>query len=242
MADEKTQEEIIAEAVAEATAGLKATNEALKAEKTKLSNDAKRFDGIDPDEVRTLKKNLSASKEAQLIADGKVDEALALVREGVSTDYEAQLGAIKGNLAERDSTIDGLKGSIHALTIESQVAEAFAGSKGHRPEAIADVKARARGVFSIGDDGKRVAKKPDGTPWLNGSGEYIDPGAWLEDAVRKDAPYYWKGSGGADDPGGPGDGGGGPKTMTLAEHNALQKSDPVLLDKRMSKEGWQLVD
>src|ERR1041384_1258250 len=96
--------------------------------------DKKRFEGIDPEEVRKLAEEKRRLEEAQALAAGQFDKVM-----------EARLKAQK---AELDKQVSTLNARLVAVQIDQGVTAA-ATKRGLRPTAIPDITARAREAFKL---------------------------------------------------------------------------------------------
>jgi hypothetical protein len=207
-------------------------NAALKKE---LEDQKKRFEGIDPDEVRKLADEKRKLEESQQLKLGEVEKVLENRMRTAKTEWDKQLAAVS---TERDS----LNSRLTAIQIDQGVTT-VATKKGLRPTAIPDITARARTVFRLVNgvptafeaDGKTVRVGKDGmTP--------MTLEEWVDTQVA-DAPHLFEsnsGSGAAGDGSG-GAAGAGPgrtnrsvknpfkrESWNLTEQMKLQKSDPAL--------------
>jgi hypothetical protein len=204
-------------------------NVALKKQLEELS---KRFEGIDPDEVRKLADDKRKLEEEQQIKVGEVEKVLENRMKNAKTEWDKQLGLVA---AERDS----LNGRLTAIQIDQGVTT-VATKKGLRPTAIPDITSRARTVFRLvngvptafENDGKTVRVGKDGmTP--------MTLEEWVDTQVA-DAPHLFESNSGG---GAAGDSAGGSgtaranrsvknpfkrETWNLTEQMRMQKNDPQL--------------
>ena len=206
----------------------RATNVALLKERDDLK---KRFEGIDPDEVRRLAEE---KEKLELQAKGHKPEEIEKVVEGrlknAKSEWDKQLSAVT---AERDA----LNARLTAIQIDQGVTT-VATKRGLRPTAIPDITARARNVFRLVNgvptafegDGKTVRYGKDGiTPMT------IDE--WIDTQVS-DAPHLFESNAGSGSGAAAGAPGGAVRpgmknpfkreTWNLTEQMKLQKSDPGL--------------
>src|SRR5512137_2545147 len=142
----------------------RAANVALKKE---LEEQKKRFEGIDPDEVRKLSEEKRQLEETQQLKLGEVEKVLENRLKTARADWDKQFSAVA---AERDA----LNGRLTAIQIDQGVIT-VATKKGLRPTAIPDITARARNVFRLEkgvptafeSDGKTVRVGKDGITPMN---------------------------------------------------------------------------
>jgi hypothetical protein len=193
-----------------------------------LAEQKKRFEGIDPDEVRRLAVEKRQLEEAQQLKAGETEKVV-----------EARVGAVRGELQKQVTALTGERDALNARLVTIQIDQgvvAAASKRGLRASAIPDITSRARSVFRLvngvptafEDDGQTVRVGKDGTSPMNLE-------EWIEAQVS-DAPHLFEsnaGSGAA----GNGSGGAGNRsvrnpfskgTWNLTEQMKLQKTDPQL--------------
>ena len=203
--------------------GSKAKLEEFRQNNIALSNQLKRFDGIDPDAVRQLAEEKHKLEEAAQIKAGEVDKVLA-------ARLKAELDKVHAPVvAERDA----LHGRLTAIQIDQAVVNE-ATKRGLRATAITDITARARMTFKLVDgvpqafDGEKIRTGKDGVSPMT-LAEWVD-------ALVSDAPHLFEANAGG---GAAGSGGGvtgnrsgknpfAQATWNLTEQMKLQKSDPAL--------------
>src|SRR5512137_221947 len=204
-------------------------NVALRKE---LEEQKKRFEGIDPDEVRKLAEEKLKLEETQQLKLGEVEKVLENRLKTARADWDKQFSAVA---AERDA----LNGRLTAIQIDQGVIT-VATKKGLRPTAIPDITARARTVFRLEkgvptafeSDGKTVRVGKDGITPMNLE-------EWVDLQVA-DAPHLFESNAGG---GAAGDASGGgaaaratrsvknpfrKETWNITEQMKLMKSDPQL--------------
>lgn len=175
-------------AVKEATEGLEHNRDAILTEKRELSDrlksaeeQAKKFEGLDVDKIRTMIDAVGASEEAQMISEGKIDEVIAKRTASVKTAYEQQF-------VDKDAEIQALNESNSKLSnmyetkLIGDAIQAAALSAGMLPEAVVDAISNSQGLFKINEDGAIVASKAD---------EYISTPERFIKELKNQKPYYW---------------------------------------------------
>ncbi len=190
-----------------------------------LTNQLKKFEGIDPDAVRQLADEKRKLEEAAQIKAGEVDKVVA-------ARLKAELDKVHAPVvAERDA----LHGRLTAIQIDQAVVSE-ATKRGLRPTAIPDITSRARTNFKL-VNGVPQAFEADGQTARMGK-DGVSPMTLAEwvDALVSDAPHLFEanaGSGAA----GSGSGGAGNRsvrnpfrkeTWNLTEQMKIQKTDPQL--------------
>ncbi|MGZ4965167.1 MAG: hypothetical protein ACXWBP_10050 [Limisphaerales bacterium] len=166
-----------------------------------LEEQRKKFEGIDPEEVRKLSEEKQRLEEERQIKAGEVEKVLETRVKGIKGEWDKQLAAVA---SERDT----LNSRLMAIQIDQGVI-ASASKRGLRATAIPDITSRARNVFKLVNgvptafesDGQTVRVGKDGVAPLT-----------LEDWVNTqaaEAPHLFEsnaGGGAAGNPGGVGNG------------------------------------
>jgi hypothetical protein len=190
-----------------------------------LTNQLKKFEGIDPDAVRQLAEDKRKLEEAQQIKAGEVDKVVA-------ARLKAELDKVHAPVvAERDA----LHGRLTAIQIDQAVVNE-ATKRGLRPTAIQDITSRARTTFKL-VNGVPQAFEADGQTARMGK-DGVTPMTLAEwvDALVSDAPHLFEANAGS---GAAGSGGGvtgnrsvknpfRKETFNLTEQMKIQKNDPAL--------------
>ncbi len=208
--------------------GSKAKLEEFRANNITLTNQLKRFEGIDPDTVRQLAEDKRKLEEAQQLKAGEVDKVIEARLKTARTEWDKQHGAV---VAERDA----LTGRLTAIQIDQAVVTE-ATKRGLRATALTDITSRARSTFKL-VDGVPQAFEADGQTARMGK-DGVTPMTLAEwvDALVSDAPHLFEANAGG---GAAGSGGGAAgnrsvknpyrkETWNLTEQMKLQKSDPTL--------------
>ena len=206
------------------------TNVALLKERDELKQ---RFEGIDPAAVRQLAAEKQHLEEERQLKAGEVEKVIEARSMSLKADFDKQHSTI---VAERDA----LNARLAAVQID-QAAVAAATKRGLRPTALADLTARARGVFKLAN-GLPTAFEPDGNTVRVGK-DGLSPMTLEEwvDALVSDAPHLFEPNSGGGGPGGLSHGAGGAgmrgvgqrnpfrkETWNLTEQMKIAKSDPQL--------------
>jgi hypothetical protein len=208
--------------------GSKAKLEEFRANNIALSNQLKRFEGIDPDAVRQLAEDKRKLEEAQQLKAGEVDKVIEARLKAARAEWDKQHGVV---VAERDA----LTGRLTAIQIDQAVVTE-ATKRGLRATAIPDITSRARMNFKL-VNGVPQAFELDGQTARMGK-DGVTPMTLAEwvDALVSDAPHLFEANAGGG-AAGSGSGGAGNRsvknpfrkeTWNLTEQMKLQKSDPQL--------------
>ncbi|MHB8523149.1 MAG: hypothetical protein ACYDH9_20685, partial [Limisphaerales bacterium] len=203
------------------------TNVALMKERDDLK---KRFEGIDPDEVRRMAEDKRRLEEAQQLKAGETEKV-------VETRVKAARGELERQVAAVTSERDALNSRLVTIQIDQGVV-ATATKRGLRATAIPDITSRARSVFRLVNgvptafesDGQTVRVGKDGTSAMNLE-------EWIETQVSEAPHLFEANAGGGAASNGSGGAGGGNRSVknpfrkeswNLTEQMKLQKSDPQL--------------
>ena len=209
-----------AEGVAE-----KAKLEEFRANNIALTNQLKRFEGIDPDAVRQLADEKRKLEEAAQLKAGEFDKVLA-------ARLKAELDRVHAPVvAERDA----LHGRLTAIQIDQAVVSE-ATKRGLRPTAIPDITARARMNFKLVGGVPQPFEADGQTARMGRDGATPMTLAEWVDGLVGDAPHLFEANAGGG-AAGSGPGGAGNRsvknpfaqaTWNLTEQMKLQKTDPAL--------------
>ena len=193
-----------------------------------LTNQLKRFEGIDPDAVRQLADDKRKLEEAQQLKAGEVDKVIEARLKSARAEWDKQHGVV---VAERDA----LTGRLTAIQIDQAVVTE-ATKRGLRPTAIPDITSRARTNFKL-VNGVPQAFEADGQTARMGK-DGVTPMTLAEwvDALVSDAPHLFEANAGGG-AAGSGSGGAGNRSVknpfrkesfNLTEQMKIQKTDPQL--------------
>lgn len=179
--------------VGEAVTGLKTKNTELLGKLKTATDDLKRFDGIDPDAVRTVLSKFASDEESTLLKAGKIDEVLSKRTERMQADHAKALKA-EQTARERSET-KAAKLSQRAL--DGAILDA---AKGCLDEAKDDVVLRARGMWRLNDDGDAVAMNGEEVVLGKDGKTPLAPSEWAA-SLRETAPHLWPKAQGSGAPG-----------------------------------------
>ena len=191
-----------------------------------LDEQKKRFEGIDPDEVRKLANEKRKLEEQQQIKAGEVEKVIETRVKAAKTEFDRQIGTVT---AERDA----LNSRLVAIQIDQGVVN-VATQRGLRPTAIPDITARARNIFKLVNgvptafeaDGQTVRVGKDGVKPMS-----LDE--WI-DAQVSEAPHLFESNAGGGAASNPNRVGANrplktpfrKETWNLTEQMRLQRTDP----------------
>jgi hypothetical protein len=180
----------IATAVEASVTGLKTKNTELlgklKETTKKLSQFETQFEGLDINAVKGL-----------LTKAGKIDEVFSRRTERLRGDFEKQLKAEKERADKAESFASKFRDKVLGDSIRSAAIKA-----GALPEAAEDLILRAKGQFTLNEEGEAVAIDKEGQAILGKDGKTpLTPLEWAE-SLRESAPHLWPRASGTNAPGG----------------------------------------
>lgn len=203
----------------------------------------KAFEGIeDADVARKAMETVKNIKDGELVAAGKVEEIKAAARKSAEDQVAAAAKATAEQLKELNAERDALSVALH----QEKIGGGFARSKFISEKAVipADLmQARFGSAFKV-EDGKTVAYDGSGNKIFSRArpGDLADFDEALEVLVDN-YPYkdhILKGTGGSGSGRDPGNGGpgGGAKTLTRQQFEALGHGDRAA----KIKDGFKVID
>jgi hypothetical protein len=206
----------------------KSKHEEFRTNNIALTNQLKRFEGIDPDAVRQLADDKRKLEEAAQIKAGEVDKVIEARLKAARAEWDKTHGVV---LAERDT----LTSRLTAIQIDQAVV-AEGTKRGLRPTAIPDITSRARLNFKL-VNGVPQAFEADGQTARMGK-DGVTPMTLAEwvDALVSDAPHLFEANAGS---GAAGFGGGAAgnrsvknpfrkESFNLTEQMKIEKTNPAL--------------
>lgn len=217
--------------------GLKSKNQellgSLKTTKAELDGLKGQFEGLDIDAVKGLLDRASKDDETRLLAEGKLDEVVTKRTERLRTDMEKQLKAQQERADKAEAFAKRFSDKVLADSIRAAALKA-----GALPEASEDIILRARGTFTLDENGEAVAVDPDGQVIYGKDGKTpLNPLEWAE-SLRETATHLWPRAQGA----GPTGDNGGKATkkwgdLNETERAALARDNPEAFKKLLATKG-----
>lgn len=179
-------QQIIDARINTAVTGLKTKNNELLGTIKQQKENLARFDGIDPDAVRSILQRFSDDEEAKLIAEGKIDDVLNKRTERLRQDVDKQIKAAN----DRADKAEAFAGKFRDRVLGDAIRGAALKS-GALAGATDDIFLRARNVFTLNDDGEAVAVDAEGNPVLGKDGKSpLAPAEWI-DSLKESAPHLF---------------------------------------------------
>ncbi|WP_312141203.1 hypothetical protein [Stutzerimonas nitrititolerans] len=171
-------------------AGLKSKNQELlganKTLKTDLDQFKGQFEGLDIGAVKSLLQKASQDEETRLLAEGKLDEVISKRTERLRADLDKQLQAEKDRADKAESFAKRFSDKVLADSIRGAALKA-----GALPEASEDIILRAKGTFTLNENGEAVAVDADGQVIYGKDGKTpLSPLEWAE-SLRETASHLW---------------------------------------------------
>jgi len=124
----------------------------LKETSGKLTQFETQFEGIDIDAVKGLLSRAGQDEETKLLTEGKVDEVFNRRTERLRGDYDKQLKTISERAEKAESFAAKFQGKVLGDSVRGAALKA-----GALPEATDDIILRAKGVFTLNEDGDGTA-------------------------------------------------------------------------------------
>lgn len=179
---------------------------------------AKKFEGLDADEVRKIMEKMGSDEERQLMKDGKFDEIVNRRMKKATEAHEKALAAE----AKKTEQANARTAKYEQRVLDNHI-RAAATKAGVHPSAIDDALFRARTIFKIDEEGNAVQLDADGKPVLGKDGKTsFGPDEWLGGMKESAAHWFPAGNAGGGATGSREKGGG--KVMKRLEFDGL---DPV---------------
>lgn len=156
----------------------------------------KGFEGVDPEEYKTLKGKQAEIEQQAKIQDGKLHEVVQTMQK----EFEKEREAFR---IEREALVtdrDGARKTLKLRDVEAALEKEYVKAKG-KPEYLDDLKLRAD-LFDV-FDGKVLMRDDDGSPKRHPKEalRFYEPADYVAD-MGKQKPGWFEGSGGGGSNGG----------------------------------------
>ncbi|MDR5616842.1 hypothetical protein [Arsenophonus sp.] len=166
--------------------GLKAKNSELLGKLKEQTDNLKRFEGIDPEQVKGILQRFENDEEAKLIAEGKIDEVINKRTERLRHDVEKKLQSEKRRAEKAEEFANKFRSRVLGDEIR-----AAASQSGALASAQEDLLLRAKGIFKINDEGQAVAVDEENNPIMGKDGRTpLTPAEWI-DSLKESAPHLF---------------------------------------------------
>lgn len=162
--------------------------------KTEMANENARkvkeletkYAGIDPDKTRELLAKLENDSEAQLIAQGKIDEVIQRRTEKWRADEERQKKELQAKIDAAEARANSFRDKVFEDAVRIAAVNAGVNKGGLR-----DAPLLARAIFTLNDDGSVVQKDSDGNIVLGRDGKTpFSLEEWF-DLQRSESPHWF---------------------------------------------------
>ena len=182
----------------------------IEADKAKLSK------------LAELEEKQQLIDDKELIEGGRVDELVeqrtARRIANLERDHQGQIAAKDVLIEEHSSKYESINGKYRSLIIEQNVNHAISEVGSVRGGAWLDVMARAKGVFSVKDNGDLVAMEGDQIIYGKTADKPLTVSEWLT-GLTESAPHLFEDSVGG------GGGGGKDKKPSVGPVKSIDASD-----------------
>lgn len=193
----------ISNAVEKAVAGLKANRDEILKEKKVLSDNLKRFDGLDPEKMRDIMANIGKSEETKLITEGKLEEVWDLRSSAMQKHFDSEINSRDTKISTLSENENVLKKRLAELSLNTVLRKEASDQK-LIPEAVDDAVFLGRSKFSMLKDGTLGIIDENGFTLPGADGKTaLQPKEWLQ-GLKTTKPHWWAQSSGAGVTGGAG--------------------------------------
>lgn len=228
----KTVEQLVAEQVEAAVAGLKKKNEELLGKNKEFQTKMAAYAGLDPERAKILLETMDRDEDLKLFADGKKAVVIDKYTERMRAAHIAELETERQQTVAERQRAEAYRGAVLDNHIRSVTGDLHKG-------AVEDALLLARQIFSLDAKGNAVKLDAEGRPELGKDGKSpFSPAEWME--MQRELKPHWfpastSGSGSA---GANGTGTGTGKTMKRGEFDALTPIQRA----NVARSGVRIVD
>ena len=163
----------------------KGNNTGLKDELSKLKEELSKFEGVDLEEVQSLRER---AREAENKEHGLTDEQVTQLLENRFGPQKKALESERDKLQSRTEELEGvvksLQANIEDMSIFGEI-ESVALEAGARKKALRDIRGRAKEAWKM-HEGTPMAFKPDGEPWFGKDAKPITMKEWVAELSEED--------------------------------------------------------
>lgn len=156
------------------------------------------------------------SETSRKVADGKlkesgdIDKVVEERTQNMRQKFDDEMRGKQSELAKMKSQLDEAVGNFKRTFIDRAVSAAITDTDlGVEPSALMDIMNRAYSVFTVEQDNSLTPKKNGQTLWSDDGSTPMSVKEWINSALRKEAPHYFKKSNGGGAQGGDGNKGFG---------------------------------
>lgn len=183
----------------------------------------KRYEGIDPEKMKTLASKFESDEEKKLLDDGKLHEVFEKRTERLRADLDKQLKEALSKTEQAEQRANQF--SQRVLDNHIRAAAAKVGIHSH---AIEDALYRGRNMFALDENGDAIQFGSDGSPIFGKDGKTpFSPAEWLEN-MKETAPHWFPASSSGSGSAGANNGGAsGAKTIKRMAFEQLSPPEKV---------------
>ena len=174
----------------------------------KIDEMTTRFKDVDPDKYRQIMDEQQKVKDKQLIDAGKIDELVEQRVQRMRTDHESQVTALNKANSDLQEAFNDVFGRYSNTLLMAELTRAVDNVGKVRKGALEDIISRARGVWSLNDDGDLQALDGEKPMYGRDGKAPLTMAEWLG-GLAEMAPHLFEGSSGGGGSGNNGGGGGG---------------------------------
>lgn len=191
--DKKTPEQLELERLREENARLANKNTEFLNETRNLKEKVKKWDGLDPENVRSLLNRFDQDEELKLISEGKHEEVIKKRTERIGAEYKSQITAKDEELTGLRAENEGYRSQVQKLVIDGASVTAFI-KEGGRESAVEDIQLRASRAFKV-EKGEAIMRDAN-NDIVAGKNGPLTIAEWVE-GLRETAPHLFAESNGA---------------------------------------------
>lgn len=184
----------------------------------------KKFDGIDPVKIKEVMARMEGNEEAQLIAEGKIDEVISKRTEKWRAEEERQKKELNDKIAAAEAKAAAFKDRVLEDSLRSAAINA-----GLHKLGIRDSLLLAKTIFTLDENGNAIQKDSDGNVVIGRDGKTPFTATEWYESQKFDSPHWYTvTSSGSSATGSAGSGGG--KQMKRASFDSLsavEKADAM---------------
>jgi len=177
-----------------------------------LQKQLEAFGNMNPEEASAAIKQAQDLKDKQLIDAGEID---AVVAQRVETqvknlvaDHNGKVNALQSALDKATDSSSMYKNRLGDVVIDSTLQKAINSVGNPRQNAMVDLIARGKGIFSLNENGETIPMSGETVVYGKDGKTPLTMNEWAQTQLLE-APFLFEGSAGGGSAGGSGDGASG---------------------------------
>jgi hypothetical protein len=151
----------------------------------------KNFEGVDPVKYKAQQDVLQKLEEKQLLEAGQVEKVLEQRTQTMKADYEGQVQALKTSIEDLQQKATTYKRNLDTLAVDNAIVKAVTAIAQLKPNALEDVKLRAKTIWKVKDDGNLVPMDGDRVLYGKDGSAPMSPAEWAMNLTTI-APYLFE--------------------------------------------------